>query len=168
MGMALSKLAQEDPSFRVRTDEESGQTIISGMGELHLEIIVDRMMREYNVEAHVGRPEVAYKETISSPARAEGRFIRQTGGRGQYGVVWLEVEPLPRGSGFQFQDRIVGGTIPREFIPAVELGRPWRRGSWPAIRLLTSKWPWWTGSTTRWTPRSQLSRWLAPWRCKRP
>jgi elongation factor G len=115
-------MSEEDPTFRYRYDPETGQTIISGMGELHLEIVVDRMRREFGVEARVGRPEVAYKETITRPARAEGRFIRQTGGRGQYGVVVVEVEPLPRGSGFQFEDRTVGGVIPKEFIPAVEKG----------------------------------------------
>ena len=122
MGETLARLAEEDPTFKTRYDPETGQTIISGMGELHLEIIVDRMMREYNVETHVGRPEVAYKETISRPARAEGRFIRQTGGHGQYGVARLEVEPLPRGSGIHFEDKIVGGAIPREFVQAVEQG----------------------------------------------
>ncbi len=122
MAETLARLAEEDPTFKARYDAETGQTIISGMGELHLEIIVDRMLREFNVDAHVGRPEVAYKETVSRPARAEGRFIRQTGGRGQYGVVWLEAEPLPRGSGIKFEDKIVGGAIPREFISAVEQG----------------------------------------------
>jgi elongation factor G len=122
MGDALSRLVEEDPTFKVRYDQETGQTIISGMGELHLEIIVDRMMREFNVQAHVGRPQVAYKETITAPARAEGRFVRQTGGRGQFGVVWLEAEPQPRGAGFVFENKIVGGAIPREFIPAVEQG----------------------------------------------
>jgi len=122
MGETLARLAEEDPTFKARYDAETGQTIISGMGELHLEIIVDRMLREFNVEAHVGRPEVAYKETIARPARAEGRFIRQTGGRGQYGVVWLEVEPLPRGAGIQFEDKIIGGAIPREFVSAVGHG----------------------------------------------
>ena len=122
MAETLARLAEEDPTFKTRYDSETGQTIISGMGELHLEIIVDRMMREFNVEAHVGRPEVAYKETITRPSRAEGRFVRQTGGRGQYGVAELEAEPLPRGSGIQFEDKIIGGAIPREFIPAVEQG----------------------------------------------
>ncbi len=122
MGGALAKLGEEDPTFRVRTDLETGQTIISGMGELHLEVIVDRMMREFRVDANVGRPQVAYRETISRPARAEGRFVRQTGGHGQYGDVWLEVEPLPAGSGLVFVDRIVGGAVPREYISAVEAG----------------------------------------------
>src|SRR5581483_5255834 len=122
MGEALGKLAEEDPSFRVRHDPDTGQTIISGMGELHLDVIVDRMKREFRVEANVGRPEVAYKETIRKPAKAEGRFVRQTGGRGQYGVVRLEIEPLERGGGFEFVDKVVGGEVPREFIPAIEQG----------------------------------------------
>ena len=122
MGETLTRLVEEDPTFKARYDQETGQTIISGMGELHLEIIVDRMLREFGVQAHVGRPEVAYKETITQPARAEGRFVRQTGGRGQFGVVWLETAPLPRGSGFVFENKIIGGSIPREFVPAVEHG----------------------------------------------
>ncbi|MDR5693966.1 MAG: elongation factor G [Armatimonadota bacterium] len=120
--LALSKIAEEDPTFRVRYDAETGQTIISGMGELHLEIITDRLVREFGVAAKVGRPQVAYKETVRGRARAEGRYIRQTGGRGQYGHVWLEVEPLPRGSGIEFVNKITGGIIPKEFIPAVEAG----------------------------------------------
>jgi elongation factor G len=122
MGIALSKLAQEDPSFRVHTDEESGQTIISGMGELHLEIIVDRMRREFNVEANVGKPQVAYRETIRNKVEQEGKYIRQTGGRGQYGHVWIRIEPKEAGAGFEFENAIVGGVIPREYIPAVEKG----------------------------------------------
>ncbi|MEW6354287.1 MAG: elongation factor G [Pseudomonadota bacterium] len=122
MGIALSKLAQEDPSFRVHTDEESGQTIISGMGELHLEIIVDRMKREFSVEANVGAPQVAYRETIRKSVEQEGKFVRQSGGRGQYGHVWLRIEPLPPGSGYQFENGIVGGVVPREYIPAVDKG----------------------------------------------
>ncbi|MEX0801118.1 MAG: elongation factor G [Dehalococcoidia bacterium] len=122
MSETLVRLGEEDPTFHARYDQETGQTIISGMGQLHLEIIVDRMLREFNVEANVGRPEVAYKETIVQPAKAEGRFVRQTGGRGQFGVAELEVEPQPRGSGFKFENKIVGGSIPREFIPAVEQG----------------------------------------------
>ena len=122
MGVALGKLAQEDPSFRVHTDEETGQTIISGMGELHLEIIVDRMMREFKVEANVGKPQVAYRETIKKSVEQEGKYIRQTGGRGQYGHVWLRIEPKTLGEGFEFENAIVGGAIPREYIPAVEKG----------------------------------------------
>ncbi|RMF37629.1 MAG: elongation factor G, partial [Chloroflexi bacterium] len=119
---ALRRLAEEDPTFQVRIDENTGQTIISGMGELHLEVLVDRMRREFGVRCNVGRPRVAYRETITRSVRAEGRFVRQTGGRGQYGHVWLELEPLPPGSGFVFENRIVGGVIPKEFIPAVEKG----------------------------------------------
>jgi elongation factor G len=122
MGIALGKLAHEDPSFRVTTDEESGQTIISGMGELHLEIIVDRLKREFKVEANVGRPQVAYRETIRKPVEQEGRFVRQTGGRGQYGHVWLRLEPNEPGAGYEFVDSIVGGVVPREYIPAVNKG----------------------------------------------
>ena len=122
MGVALSKLAQEDPSFKVHTDEESGQTIISGMGELHLDIIVDRMKREFNVEANVGKPQVAYRETIRSTVEQEGKFVRQSGGRGQYGHVWLKIEPQPAGSGYEFVNEIVGGVVPREYIPAVDKG----------------------------------------------
>ena len=121
MGFALQRLAQEDPSFRVRTDEESGQTIISGMGELHLEIIVDRMKREFKVEANVGAPQVAYRETLKKAVEQEGKYIRQTGGRGQYGHVWLRIEPLETG-GYEFVNGIVGGVVPREYIPAVDKG----------------------------------------------
>jgi elongation factor G len=122
MGLALGRLAQEDPSFRVRSDEESGQTIISGMGELHLEIIVDRMKREFGVEANVGAPQVAYREAIKKPVEAEGKFIKQSGGRGQYGHVWLKIEPQAPGKGFEFVDAIRGGAVPREYIPAVQKG----------------------------------------------
>jgi elongation factor G len=122
MGLALSRLAQEDPSFRVRTDEESGQTIIAGMGELHLDILVDRMKREFNVEANVGKPQVAYRETIRKPVRQEGKFVRQSGGKGQYGHVVLEIEPQERGKGYAFENGIVGGVIPKEYIPAVDKG----------------------------------------------
>ena len=122
MGVALQKLAQEDPSFRVKSDEETGQTIISGMGELHLEIIVDRMLREFKVEANVGKPQVAYRETIKGKVESEGRYIRQTGGRGQYGHVWITVEAQTPGEGFVFENKIVGGSVPREYIPAVEKG----------------------------------------------
>jgi elongation factor G len=119
---SLLKLAEEDPTFRVRTDEETGQTIISGMGELHLDIIIDRLFREFKVAANIGKPQVAYKETITKAAKAEGKFIRQSGGRGQYGHVWLQLEPLERGSGLIFENKIVGGTIPKEYIPAIETG----------------------------------------------
>jgi elongation factor G len=122
LGTSLQKLALEDPSFKVRTDEETSQTIISGMGELHLEIIVDRLLREFNVEANVGQPQVAYRETLTKTVKSEGRFIRQSGGRGQYGHVWLTIEPQAPGKGFEFVNRIVGGAIPREYIPAVQKG----------------------------------------------
>jgi elongation factor G len=122
MGVALSKLAQEDPSFRVHTDQESGQTIISGMGELHLEIIVDRMKREFKVDANVGKPRVAYRETIRKTVEQEGKFVRQSGGRGQYGHVWLRLEPQAPGTGYEFVNAIVGGVVPREYVPAVDKG----------------------------------------------
>ncbi|NLY51008.1 MAG: elongation factor G [Firmicutes bacterium] len=122
LGTALAKLADEDPTFRMHTDAETGQTIIEGMGELHLEIIVDRLLREFKVEANVGQPQVAYKETITVASKAEGRYVRQTGGRGQYGHVWLEVAPRERGAGLSFESKIVGGVVPKEYIPAVEAG----------------------------------------------
>ncbi|NWG32676.1 MAG: elongation factor G [Rhodocyclaceae bacterium] len=122
MGIALSRLAQEDPSFRVRTDEESGQTIISGMGELHLEIIVDRMRREFNVEANIGAPQVAYREAVRKAVEQEGKFVKQSGGRGQYGHVWIKLEPNEPGKGYEFIDAIKGGVVPREYIPAVDKG----------------------------------------------
>jgi elongation factor G len=122
LSIALQKLAEEDPTFQVRTDQNTGQTTISGMGELHLEVLVDRLKREFKVEANVGRPQVAYRETITRPAKAQGRFVRQSGGRGQFGDVHLQVEPLEKGKGFEFENRIVGGVIPKEYIPAVESG----------------------------------------------
>ncbi|MCY0902229.1 MAG: elongation factor G [Firmicutes bacterium] len=122
MGIALSKLAEEDPTFKTHTDHETGQTIISGMGELHLEIIVDRMVREFKVEANVGKPQVAYKETIRNKVRAEGKFVRQSGGRGQYGHAWIELEPLERGSGYVFENKVVGGVVPKEYIAPVGEG----------------------------------------------
>ena len=122
MGVALQKLAEEDPTFRVHTDDETGQTIIAGMGELHLEIIVDRMLREFRVDANVGKPQVAYRETITTKAHGTGRFVRQSGGRGQYGHVWLKLEPNEQGKGYEFVNGIVGGSVPREYIPAVDKG----------------------------------------------
>src|SRR5690554_5238534 len=122
MGVALQKLAEEDPTFRTFTDQETGQTIIAGMGELHLEVIVDRLLREFKVEANVGKPQVAYRETIRKAVKAEGRFVRQSGGRGQYGHVWLEIEPLEPGSGYEFVNKIVGGVVPREYIGPVDQG----------------------------------------------
>ena len=122
MGVALSKLAAEDPSFSVRTDEESGQTIIGGMGELHLDIIIDRMKREFGVEANIGKPQVSYRETIRETVTSEGKFIRQSGGRGQYGHVWIKIEPFDGEEGYEFVDEIVGGVVPREYISAVDKG----------------------------------------------
>ncbi|CAG5081143.1 Elongation factor G [Thermobacillus xylanilyticus] len=122
LGVALSKLSEEDPTFRAYTDEETGQTIIAGMGELHLEIIVDRLKREFKVETNVGKPQVAYRETFRTPARVEGKFVRQSGGRGQYGHVWIEFEPLEQGAGFVFENKIVGGVVPKEYVPAVQAG----------------------------------------------
>jgi elongation factor G len=122
MAVALAKLAEEDPTFKAYTDPETGQTIIAGMGELHLEIIVDRMLREFKVEANVGQPQVSYKETIRKAVRSEGRFVRQSGGKGQYGHVVIEIEPQEPGSGYTFENRIAGGIIPKEFIPAIDAG----------------------------------------------
>jgi elongation factor G len=122
MGIALGKLAREDPTFRVHTDDESGQTILSGMGELHLEVIVERMKREFEVEANVGKPQVAYRETIRAAVEQEGKFVRQADGHGQYGHVWLKIEPLPPGKGYEFVDGIVGAAVPHEFVPAVDQG----------------------------------------------
>src|SRR2546425_5884297 len=121
-GVSLSRLALEDPTFRVTTEEETSQTLIHGMGELHLEIIVDRLLREFRVEANVGKPQVAYRETIRKHAEAQGKFVRQTGGRGQYGDVYIEVDPNESGGGFVFENKIVGGAVPREYVPAVEKG----------------------------------------------
>jgi len=122
MGVALGKLAQEDPSFRVHTDEESAQTIISGMGELHLDVLVDRMRREFDVEANIGKPQVSYRETIRESVEIEGKFVRQSGGKGQYGHVWLKLEPLGLDDDYEFVDKIVGGVVPKEYIPAVDKG----------------------------------------------
>src|SRR6185503_20677757 len=122
LGTSLVRLAQEDPTFRVMTDAESGQTIISGMGELHLDIILDRLNREFGVQANQGKPQVAYRETVRTKVKAEGRFIRQTGGSGQYGHCWIEMEPLASGTGFVFENKVVGGSVPKEYIPAIEKG----------------------------------------------
>ena len=119
---ALQKLQEEDPTFRAHTDEETGQTIIAGMGELHLDIIVDRLKREFKVEANVGAPQVAYRETFKTSAQVEGKFVRQSGGRGQYGHVWIEFTPNEPGAGFEFENAIVGGVVPREYVPAVQAG----------------------------------------------
>src|SRR5262249_34364023 len=122
LGVSLSRLALEDPTFRVTSDEETAQTLIHGMGELHLEIIVARLLREFKVEANVGKPQVAYRETVRQKAEAQGRFVRQTGGRGQYGDVWFEIEPAEAGSGVVFENKLKGAAIPREYVPAVEKG----------------------------------------------
>lgn len=122
MGVALGKLTEEDPTLRAHTDEETGQTILAGMGELHLDIIIDRMRREFKVETNVGKPQVAYRETFKVPARVEGKFVRQSGGRGQYGHVWVEFEPLEAGSGNQFESKVVGGSVPREYIGPAQQG----------------------------------------------
>ena len=163
MGIALNRLAAEDPSFRVKTDEESGQTIIAGMGELHLEIIVDRMKREFGVEANVGKPQVAYRETIRKTVEdAEGKFVRQSGGKGQYGHVVLKIEPNEAGKGFEFVDAIKGGVVPREYIPAVEKGvveAARRRACWPATRWWTSRSRCTSVRTTTWTRTKWRSRW---------
>jgi elongation factor G len=165
MGIALGRLAQEDPSFRVRSDEESGQTIISGMGELHLEIIVDRMKREFGVEANVGAPQVAYRECIKKAVEQEGKFVKQSGGRGQYGHVWIKMEPNEAGKGYEFVDAIKGGTVPREYIPAVDKGLQdaSRAVCWPASR-------WWISSsrcstvpTTMSTRTKTPSAWPRRW-----
>ena len=124
LGIALQRLAEEDPTFRVKTDEESGQTLIAGMGELHLDVLVDRMVREFKVAANVGKPQVAYRETIRSAAEGNGRFVRQTGGKGQYGHAVIHVEPNTKGAGYEFIDKIVGGTIPREYIKPIDAGHP--------------------------------------------
>ena len=157
LGAGLQRLTDEDPTFRVRTDDETGQTLISGMGELHLEIIVDRLMREFNVDANVGRPQVAYRETISKPVeKIEGKFVRQTGGRGQYGHVVINMEPADPGDGYEFFDKIVGGKIPREYIPSVDLGsrRRWSPASSPAIPVVDLR----SHARRRLLPRRRLER----------
>jgi elongation factor G len=162
MGIALQRLAQEDPSFRVKTDEESGQTIIAGMGELHLEIIVDRMKREFGVEANVGKPQVAYRETIRKTVEdAEGKFVRQSGGKGQYGHVILKLEPQEAGKGFEFVDAIKGGVVPREYIPAVEKGvvEALTQACWRATPSSTSRSRCTSARTTTWTRTKWRSRW---------
>ena len=175
MGIALNRLAQEDPSFRVHTDEESGQTIISGMGELHLEIIVDRMKREFGVEANVGAPQVAYREAIKKAVQVEGKFIKQSGGRGQYGHVWIKMEPNETGKGYEFVDAIKGGTVPREYIPAVDKGlvETLPNGVLAGLsRSSTSRSRCSTARTTTSTRTKTRSRWPRRWRsrtaCARP
>jgi len=165
---ALQKLAKEDPSFRVSVNKETSQTLIAGMGELHLEIIVDRMLREFKVDANIGKPQVAYRETIKRASEAEGKFVRQSGGHGQYGVVELRIEPLPKGSGFEFEDGTKGGSIPRNFIPSIEDGvvEAMETVSSPAIRWSISRPPCSTASTTKWTRRNSRLRSPARWRSR--
>ena len=166
MGIALQKLAQEDPTFKVHTDPETGQTIIAGMGELHLEIIVDRMLREFKVDANVGKPQVAYRETIRKKVDSEGKFVRQSGGRGQYGHVKITVEPNETGKGYEFINDIVGGVHSQGIHQAHRPGHP----GGPDLRRARRATPWWTSrspsstaATTRWTPTKWRSRSPAPW-----
>ena len=170
MGIALGRLAQEDPSFRVRTDEESGQTIISGMGELHLEILVDRMKREFGVEATVGKPQVAYRETIRKTCdEVEGKFVKQSGGRGQYGHVVLKLEPQEPGKGYEFVDAIKGGVVPREFIPAVDKGirESLNAGVLAGYPVVDVKATLSSVRTTMWIRTKTPSAWLRPWRSRK-
>ena len=170
MGIALQKLAQEDPSFRVHTDEESGQTIISGMGELHLDILVDRMKREFKVEANVGRPQVAHRETIRNSVEAEGKFVKQSGGRGQYGHAKIRMMPLKSGEGYEFENQIVGGSIPKEYIGSVDKGikEAMQNGvvaGYPMVdfRVSCMTVPTMTSIRTKWHLRSPV-----PWRSRMP
>ena len=169
MGIALMRLAEEDPTFKTYTDDQTGQTIIAGMGELHLEIIVDRLLREFKVEATVGAPQVAYKETVRKAVKAEGLFKRQTGGHGQYGHCWIEVSPRNPGEGYLFSNDTVGGVIPKEFIPAIDAGiqEAAQRASWAATRWWISACLCTTAPTTRSTPLRWPSRSPVPWRSKK-
>ena len=166
LGLALRALSEEDPTFHVRYDAEIGQTIISGMGELHLDVLVQRLLREYSVDADVGRPEVAYREALTRAAESEGRFVRQTGGRGQYGHVVMRFEPLPPGAGFVFESKIIGGAVPKEYIPAVQKGVAHAKetGRSPAIPWLTFEPCCSTAPTTRSTPARWPSAWRPRWR----
>ena len=166
---ALIKLSEEDPTFQVAYDDQTGQTVIAGMGELHLDILVDRLKREFRVQCNVGRPQVAYRETITQPVRAEGRFVRQSGGRGQYGHVWLEMEPNEPGKGFEFEDKIIGGVVPREYISAVRKGVEEALGSGvlAGYPMVDVRWRWWTAVTTTWTRAKWPSRLQAAWRFAR-
>ena len=170
MSLALIRLAEEDPTFKTYTDESTGQTIIAGMGELHLEIIVDRLLREFRVEATVGKPQVAYKECIRRPAKAEARYVRQTGGHGQYAHCVIELAPREPGSGYEFINKIVGGVIPRSSSPPSirAFARRPRAACSPATRWWTSPPRCWTVLTTRWTPAKWRSRSPAPWPSRRP
>ena len=164
LSAALFKISTEDPTFKVRRDAQTGQTVISGMGELHLEVILERIKREFKVLSNVGAPQVAYRETLTQPSEAQGRYIKQSGGKGQYGDVWIKVEPLKRGEGFVFEDKIIKGVIPKEYIPAVEQGIREALDNGILAGFL-----WWTsGDPLRWilpksTLRSSPSRSLVPW-----
>ena len=171
LATALQRLAEEDPTFRVRTNEETGQTIIGGMGELHLEIIVDRLLREFKVDANVGRPQVAYRETVRNPVtNIHGKFVRQTGGRGQYGHAVIDLEPNEQGAGYEFENKIVGGAIPREYISSVDAGirRRWRPACSRASPSSTSRSASSTAPTTTSTRARWRSRWPGRWRSRRP
>lgn len=174
MSLALSELSEEDPTFKSYTDNETGQTIIAGMGELHLEIIVDRLLREFRIEANVGNPQVSYRETIRRSARSEGRFIRQSGGRGQYGHVILTIAPGEKGTGFEFVNKVKGGDVPSEYIPRWKKASraPCSRGCLPATTWWTSSPPWKEALSTKWTPLKWRLKSPVPWhsakRCKRP
>ena len=171
LAIALQRLAEEDPTFRVHTDPESAETLIAGMGELHLDVLVDRMVREFKVAANVGKPQVSYRETIRRAAEGNGRFVRQTGGKGQYGHAVIKVEPLEKGAGYEFVDKIVGGTIPREYIKPIDAGHPRgarRRASTPATRWSTSRSPSSTARSTRSTRPRWRSRSPGRWPSRTP
>lgn len=170
LAKGLEALSEEDPTFRVNVDEETGQTLIRGMGELHLEIIVDRLRREFGVEVKVGRPQVSYREAVRKLSRAQGRFVRQSGGRGQYGDVTLELEPLEGHKGYEWVDRIVGGVVPKEYIPAAQKGveEAMNNGILGGTRSSECGSPSWTAATTTWTAPRWPSRSPAPWPSKRP
>jgi len=168
MSLALARLAEEDPTFRVHTDQESGQTLISGMGELHLDVIVDRMLREFKVAANVGRPQVAYREAISKAVQAEGRYVRQTGGKGQYGHVIVDFEPLERGTGFEFEWGIRGDRLSREWAKPVQAGikEAMENGVIAGYPVVDIRPPSWTARSTRSTRARSPSRSRAPWRSR--
>lgn len=169
MGTALQRLAEEDPTFKVHTDPETNQTIISGMGELHLDIIVDRMRREFKVECTVGKPQVAYRETIRKTVEAEGKFIRQTGGHGQYGHCWLRLEPMEAGKGFEFANEVVGGVIPKEFINPIQAGveAAMEDGVVAGYPMVDIKVTVYDGSYHDVDSSEMALRWQAPWRSKK-
>ena len=170
MSEGLQRLAEEDPTFRCFHNEETGQLIIAGMGELHLEIICDRLKREFKVDANTGAPQIAYRETITKPADGEGKFIRQSGGRGQYGHACIQIQPNEKGKGIEVENKIVGGAIPKEYIPAVIDGieEAIKGGVWRVTRSLTSRRRWWTARSTKWTRTNWRSRWRAFSRSRTP